>query len=98
MDVINIIKDAGPNISVTLTLKDLKQFAKELMEEVRVEVQAHADAEQTFTAKDIKEKCSISQATLWRWAKKELVHPIKVGGRVVYHKGEIINLIKKGSK
>lgn len=87
----NILRDY-PNTIISVRAEDLMLFARQVVAEVRQEFEREqetksrevADDINLFTAEDVKQILEISDSTLYRLAKSELLVPIWVGGQRRY--------------
>jgi ribosomal protein L11 methylase PrmA len=67
------------------TAQGLGTIAGALLEEIA------ENASKKF--EEVKEKFDVSDTTLWLWAKKDYLVPVKVGRRVMYRASDIKRLI-----
>ena len=67
---------------------DLREFALQLLDEKKAKQQV----DELVPAGTVCKIFKVSKPTLWRWAKKGIVHPTKRGGKVYYRKSELTNL------
>lgn len=87
------------NISLTITLDDLRTFSKELIQSTKMELEANIVAQQNEVYLSRLETCEFLQvdsATLWRWAKRGYLAPIEVGGKRKYRKSDLLNILNGG--
>lgn len=84
------------NISVQVSVADLKEFALTIMNEVRRDEAARHTAEKTdekLTPKEVCRRYDLSVSTLWRWAKCGYLKPTKFGRKSYYLKSDIEKLM-----
>jgi len=87
----NILRDY-PNTIISLRAADLSLFARQLVVEVRQEFERDLEVKSKeatgdinlFTAEEVKQILGISDSTLYRLGKSELLVPIWVGGQRRY--------------
>ena len=91
------IEKCGDRISITLTGKGVSAIAKVIQSYMREEEELQEDAqtvEDTLLSKqEVKEKLNVSDTTLWLWAKKNYLVPVKIGRRVMYRMTDIQKII-----
>lgn len=101
MDLVSMAK-AFPDMSVTIRLGDLLQANNDLARQVRAEAAADM-ARMRLEYRDVliqKEEArvqllgGVDPSTLWRWEKRGYLHPVRIGVKVFYRKGEIERLIE----
>lgn len=49
----------------------------------------------TLSASEVKQQYGVSDSTLWRWARAELVHPVRIGRERRYDRREIEAMFTK---
>lgn len=89
------------NISVTITLEDLRTYSNELIQSTKKELEAEVIAQQNESYLTRLEACDflkIDSATAWRWAKRGYLVPIEVGGKRMYRKSDLQRILKFGLK
>ena len=91
------IEKCGDRISITLTGKGVSAIAKVIQSYMREEEELQEDAqtvEDTLLSKqEVKEKFDVSDTTLWLWAKKNYLVPVKIGRKVMYRTSDIKQLV-----
>lgn len=90
---------ANANISLTITLDDLRTFSNELIEKTKTELQAEIVAQKDevyLTRLEACEFLQVDQSTLFRWAKRDYLSPIEVGGKRMYRKSDLLNILNGG--
>lgn len=82
--IIDSLKQNGGNQLLIVSLSDLKEFSEYLISNTMkiAKERAEEDARTStyLTSKEVMNKCGISEATLWRWAKIGYLKPTKLGG------------------
>ena len=89
------------NISVNVTLDDLRTFSNELIQKTKNELEAEVTAQKNETYLTRLETCEflkVDQATLWRWAKRGYLMPIEVGGKRMYRKSDLQRILNGGGR
>ena len=88
----DLLRDERANVSVTLSLADLREFVTELVENGTTEAQAPAEVERTrelMTRDEVCEYLGVTKPTLHRWNKLGYRTCIKVGSKVRYRREDI---------
>ena len=86
------------HISIVVTPADLREFAISLINETLAAKTEERPAEEEYLSPtDTASKLGVSKNTLWRWAKRGYLVPIKVGGENRY-KSTDIDRILEGEK
>ena len=87
------------NISLTITLDDLRTFSNELIQSTKKELEAEVIAQQNesyLTRLETADFLKVDQATLWRWAKRGYLMPVEMGGRRLYRKSDLQRILNGG--
>ncbi|MDR2144921.1 MAG: helix-turn-helix domain-containing protein [Tannerella sp.] len=82
------------NITVSVGLNDLKEFAKDIIQQTKREMKDLVVAENTETyisRQRASEMLEVDPSTLWRWAKQDYLVPVSVGGKKRYRMSDINN-------
>ena len=90
------LSNLGANVSVCVSLADLREFVSELVVEAAAKP---VESEEKYLKTD--EVCKIlhvSSNTLWRWGKSGYLVPNKVGRTPMYRKSDIDNLRQGNNK
>lgn len=70
---------ACPNVTISVTAADLKEFALEVIEEVKQATEAKAEAENAanrrYSLEEAAQYLGRTKATLWRWRKTDYLKP-----------------------
>jgi hypothetical protein len=88
--------ESGANVSVTVTLDDLRTIFHEAAKGARSAVQEQP-AEEFLTRKDVLALLKIDSSTLWCWEKTGYIKSYPFGGRKRY-KREDVEAIRTGKK
>ena len=89
------------NVSVTVEAKDLKHFADYLIDKTKKELEETviSDKAETYpTPKQVSEILGVDLTTLWRWANKQYLVPIEVGGKRRYRMSDVKAILNSGRK
>lgn len=91
--------NSGANITLAVTLSDLKAFHKEVIADTKRELEEIVISEKVETYPSPKQVCDILNvdlSTLWRWAKKGYLAPIEVGGKRRYRMSDVKAILNGG--
>lgn len=70
---------AYPNVTISVTAADLKEFALEVIEEVKQAAEAKAEAENAanrrYSLEEAAQYLGRTKSTLWQWSKKNYLKP-----------------------
>lgn len=86
------------NVTIAVTLSDLKQFAQELIQITKQELEqkiTDANAESYPSPEEVAEMLGVDRSTLWRWNKRGYLCHIEVGGKRRYRMSDINRLLEK---
>ena len=86
------------NVTIAVTLSDLKQFAQELIQITKQELEqkiTDANAESYPSPEEVAEMLDVDRSTLWRWNKRGYLCHIEVGGKRRYRMSDINRLLEK---
>ena len=84
------------NISVTITLEDLRTYSNELIQSTKKELEAEVMAQQNESYLTWVEACDflkVKQTTLYRWANRGYLVPIQMGGKRMYRKSDLQRIL-----
>lgn len=96
MDLINLVNDA-PQINLTVTAGDLREFADQLIEETKEQLEqtiSNRKDEVYLTSEQTMKKLNVSKTTLWRWKQRNYLCPIRVGGNERYRLSDINEILE----
>lgn len=91
-DLINL--DA--NISITVNISDLIEFANYLIRSTKEELEnaiLAKERETYITTDEAKDQLHVDRSTLWRWSKTGYLIPIEVGGKRLYKQSDIDSIL-----
>ena len=94
MNLNNLV--AENNFSVTISLNDLKEFALDMMQQTKRELEDSITAKKSETYVSRQRACEmldVNATTMWRWAKRNYLVPATVGGKKKYKISDIENLL-----
>ncbi|MEM9000615.1 MAG: helix-turn-helix domain-containing protein [Bacteroidota bacterium] len=82
---------------VDLTKGDLEKMVADGMHEGLADEQMNDDKGENrlMTRKETAEYLSVSQSTLWTWAKQGKINPFGIAGRVYFYRDEINKCLMK---
>lgn len=92
MNIDSLIK-SGANVSVTVSLFDLREWAQELI--CNQPPVTPEPPERHLTPLQAAKKLGVNVSTLWRWDKSGYLKKIKVGNSVRYRESDV-NKIMEG--
>ena len=88
------IMQAGANVQVVVSLADLKEVINEWMDEREAATQQEKP-DVRLSAEEAAHQLGVTKVSLWRWADKGYLTPVKVGRKVFYWQSDIDKLLKK---
>lgn len=86
-----ILSNGIPNVNVTLSCEQFKEFA-EMVATATVNKVLDQREEKVYTREEVLEKFDISSTTLCSWQKRGIIRYRKIGNRVFYPESEIKRL------
>ena len=95
-DLMAIIQSGNGNIKLEVTGEDLLMFSNQLISRAKHELStaiAEARQEKYLTKEEVKKMCDVCDTTLWHWAKKNYLKPVKVGNKVRYRQSDIQKIL-----
>lgn len=98
MELSELLK-TNANISINVTLDDLRTYSSELIDQTKQQLEAEVIAQQNetyLTRLEAADFLKVDQATLWRWAKRDYLAPIEVGGKRMYRKSDLQRILNGG--
>lgn len=90
--IANLLRDERANVSVTLSLADLREFVTELVENGTATAPAPVEVVRSMdlmTRDEVCEYLGVTKPTLHRWNKLGYLTCIKVGSKVRYRREDI---------
>ena len=100
LDLLELLR-VFPEANLTVHAGDLGHFARQLLAEARQDFQrertviAEGKAEEYLTPEMVKTMLKISESTLYRMAKAEILIPVYVGGQKRYRRSDLDKLLEK---
>lgn len=85
-----------PELTVNIKLSDLVEANRILITETKESLEKHIEEanQETYPSVDeVTELLGVSKTTLWRWAKRDYLVPIEVGGKRRYKMSEVKALL-----
>ncbi|MCE5330650.1 MAG: helix-turn-helix domain-containing protein [Bacteroidales bacterium] len=98
MNLKEILQESG-NVTIAVSLVDLKQFAVDIIESTKKELEDVVIADKAETYPSPKRVCEIldvDASTLWRWNKRGYLCPAEVGGKRRYKMSEVNAILNGG--
>ena len=97
MDNIRSLIESGQgSISFTVTAEALRAYGIAIAQEVlNAQAKAKDSDAMLLTVEEAGELLKASRTALWRWEKKGILKPIKIGRSVRYRKSDLEELAKK---
>jgi hypothetical protein len=98
MNLKEILQESG-NVTIAVSLVDLKQFAVDIIESTKKELEDVVIADKAETYPSPKRVCEIldvDASTLWRWNKRGYLCPVEVGGKRRYKMSEVNAILNGG--
>ena len=91
---ISQMMQAGANVQVVVSLADLKEVFNQWQDE-RDAMRPAPKEDVKLTADEAAKQLGVSKMSLWRWAKKCYLKPVKAGRKVYYWQSDIDTLLNK---
>ncbi len=91
------ILEAAPSINLTVSAADLRDFASQLIEQTKDQLEqtiSDSKAETYVSTEKTMELLDICKTTLWRWKKRNYLVPIRVGGSERYRMSDIKKIME----
>ena len=98
MNLKEILQESG-NVTIAVSLVDLKQFAVDIIESTKRELEDVVIADKAETYPSPKRVCEIldvDASTLWRWNKRGYLCPAEVGGKRRYRMSDVNAILNGG--
>ena len=92
------IINSGTNVSITIGVNELKEFALSIIEHARRDLEQAVISDKAETYPSPKQVCDIlgvDASTLWRWKKKGYLVPLEIGGKRRYKMSDVKKLLNK---
>lgn len=84
----------GTNTLLVLNKNDLQELVFSLLDEWQSKQQQKPE-EKYLSREEVCELLSVTKPTLWRWAKRGYLMPVKVGNRPLYRQSDIDKLMQE---
>ena len=94
---LNDLVQQAPSINLTVSAADLRDFASQLIEETKEQLEntiSDAKAETYVSSEKAMEILDICKTTLWRWKKRNYLIPIRIGGNDRYRMSDIKKIME----
>mgnify|MGYP002627020877 CR=1 FL=1 len=91
------LAQCAPQINLTVTAADLRDFATELISQTKAELEqtiTDSKAESYLSSEKVMEMLEISKTTLWRWKQRGYLVPVRVGGNERYKLSDIKKILE----
>lgn len=85
-----------PAMNITINAGQLKEFAEYIVRLTRQELEKQvndAKSETYLSRGEVVEMLSVDKSTLWRWAKRDYLKPIEVGGKRRYRMSDVKRIL-----
>ena len=96
MDLNKIVNEV-PNINLTISAGDLRDFATQLIDQTREDLEdtiVRGRTDSLITTEEAMNKLRVCKTTLWRWKKRDYLRPVRVGGNERYRLSDINKILK----
>jgi len=100
MRIEEIVK-LGSNITLSVDARELREFARLLIKETKIELEAAILAENEeryLSPAETAKMLDVDLSTLWRWDKQKYLVPIRIGGKPRYKLTDIKRLLSGGQR
>lgn len=91
---ISALLNSDANISVVVSVADLKEFALNVVAETMAAKEAEKKQEKYLTPDDVADMVGVSKNTLWRWERDKYLIPIKVGRKSRYKLSDVNKILE----
>lgn len=90
--------NSGANVCISVTPLQLKEFALNIIDEVRrlQEESANAKADELLTMDEVAQITGRAKNALWRWNRDGYLTSHKVGSRPMYKRSDVDALMRGG--
>lgn len=88
---ISELSNLNANVSVCVSLADLREFVGELVAEAEAAKQVEAE-EKYLSVDEVCEMLNVSSNTLWRWNRTQYLCSVKIGRTPMYKLSDVNNL------
>ncbi len=96
---INEIISSGVEMNITFKASDLREFADLLVKRTVKELLKTSEGSNVeyLTVEETAKVLRTHRSTLWGWSKKGILTPLEIGGRRLYRKSDVYELLKKNN-
>lgn len=91
---INSLLNSDANISVVVSVADLKEFALCVVTEAMAAKETEKKEERYLTPDVVADMVGVSKNTLWRWEKEKYLIPFKVGRKSRYKLSDVKSILE----
>lgn len=92
INISNLLTDA-PNVSVTVTAEDLREFATEVANQVVSSLDREPKEDSAWLSVDqVAQRLGVNKATLWRWNKTGYLTGTKFGAKLRYKESDVVRI------
>lgn len=91
------LAQCAPQINLTITAADLRNFASELISQTKEQLEqeiSDSKAETYLSSEKVMEMMEISKTTLWRWKQRGYLVPVRIGGNDRYRLSDIQKILE----
>lgn len=91
-DLLDILNEGRAHVKVEMSAEDLKAFSEDLIRRAKDELGSMVEAakkERMLTKTEVKELFGVCDATLWHWANKGILKPVKTSNKIMYPEYEV---------
>lgn len=95
INTLDLIKNC-PEISITVKAGELLEMAEHLVKLTRKELEQQitdANTETYPSAEQVAKILNVDKTTLWRWAKRGVLVPLKIGGKNRYKMSDVKQIL-----
>lgn len=91
-DLLDMLNEGRAHVKVEMNAEDLKAFSEDLIRRAKDELGSMVEAakkERMLSKAEVKELFGVCDATLWHWANKGVLKPVKIGNKIMYPEYEV---------
>jgi hypothetical protein len=95
--LLETLTNGNQKIAVTIDGEDLMEFVQAVYEDAQQKAAIAVEqqnSEEFVSTERTKEMLQVCDTTLWKWAKRRKLVPIKVGTRNMYCKKDVLAVLK----
>ena len=96
MNIIDLL-GYGEQVSITISPRQLEEFALSIIAKVKEEQQREQQPESYMTPDEVARVFNVTKNTLWRWDRLNYLKPVRCGRRLHYKRSDIENLLNGGN-